>query len=362
MEQRFMHLGPSASARRPADRPGFSFTEILFAVMILGIGFIMVAAIFPVAIQQTALTGDETVAAAIAREGTNAMTSINNSALLPPTVSNPPSITAAPNQRVIGQVWSLHDDRMVNWTPFAPTAPTLQRDVTWNAISGNLILPMDRRYAWVGMYKRDGTWNNPATSISPDPFAQVILIGVQCRNRSAYVATLPTPSVGDLDRSPNVSPPAPATLEPMLMTASFEATDTSTGPPVMTFDTSAGDGRTGRLAPGAFVVVSDDNLINYSNATYHQYAGQFNGHIYRLGNFRADMSTSNQVSYEFAPGYDSFPDPGVSTTVTELKNAQVFVVGRGYTDPTNPKGGSSQFQFDGAAQDVAVYVTYIRVN
>ena len=32
---------------------GFSFTEVLFAVIILGIGFIMIAAIFPVALMQS---------------------------------------------------------------------------------------------------------------------------------------------------------------------------------------------------------------------------------------------------------------------------------------------------------------------
>ena len=359
MKQRFMHLGPPASARRSADRRGFSFTEILFAVMILGIGFIMVAAIFPVAIQQTALTGDETVAAAIAREGTNAMTSINNSALLPPTVSNPPSITAVAGQRVIGQVWSLHDDRMFNWTSFAPPPNVFQRDLTWNAISGNLILPMDRRYAWVGMYKRDGTWNNPANSISPDPYAQVILIGVQCRNRSAYEPTK------DLDRALNMTPQQPATLEPAVMTASLEASDPSTaGAAVITFPTNipTSDGHTGRLAPGAFVVISDDNLINYSNLAYRQYAGQFNGHVYRLGNFRADKSTGDLVVYDLAPGYDTFPDPGISTNVLEVKNAQVMVVGRGFTDPLKPTNGGSLLQFDGPVQDVAVYVTYIRVN
>src|SRR5690348_329057 len=46
---------------------GFSFTEIMFAVIILGVGFIMVAAIFPVAIQQAKSTTEETTAAAIAR-------------------------------------------------------------------------------------------------------------------------------------------------------------------------------------------------------------------------------------------------------------------------------------------------------
>src|SRR5689334_12002195 len=39
---------------------GFTFTEILFALMILGIGFIMVAAMFPVAIRQTQQTVLET--------------------------------------------------------------------------------------------------------------------------------------------------------------------------------------------------------------------------------------------------------------------------------------------------------------
>src|SRR5262245_7973582 len=48
-------------------RRAFSFTEIMFAVIILGIGFIMVAAIFPVALQQAKTTSEETTAAAMSR-------------------------------------------------------------------------------------------------------------------------------------------------------------------------------------------------------------------------------------------------------------------------------------------------------
>src|SRR5947209_11960518 len=55
-------LAPSRSRR------AISFAEILFAVMILGIGFIMVAAMFPVAIKQTQLTGQETNAATLATD------------------------------------------------------------------------------------------------------------------------------------------------------------------------------------------------------------------------------------------------------------------------------------------------------
>src|SRR6266496_5819408 len=50
-------------------RRGFSFAEVLFAVAVLGIGFIMVAAIFPFAIQQTQIAMEETVGTATARNG-----------------------------------------------------------------------------------------------------------------------------------------------------------------------------------------------------------------------------------------------------------------------------------------------------
>src|SRR5579862_785547 len=62
-------LSPGSCLLAPLPRRrAFSFAEILFAVMILGIGFIMVAAIFPVAIKQTQLTGQETVGATLAVE------------------------------------------------------------------------------------------------------------------------------------------------------------------------------------------------------------------------------------------------------------------------------------------------------
>ena len=43
-----------------APRRVFAFTEVLFAVMVLGIGFIMIAAMFPVTIRQTQNTLGDT--------------------------------------------------------------------------------------------------------------------------------------------------------------------------------------------------------------------------------------------------------------------------------------------------------------
>ena len=54
--------------RRPFRR-GFTFTEVMFAVILLGIGFIMLAGMFPVAIQQTQTTAEESSTAPIAQDG-----------------------------------------------------------------------------------------------------------------------------------------------------------------------------------------------------------------------------------------------------------------------------------------------------
>src|SRR6478752_1573982 len=58
-----------ASGRHSTFRRAFSFAEILFAVMILGIGFIMVAAMFPVAIRQTQSTVEDVNGVAEAHRG-----------------------------------------------------------------------------------------------------------------------------------------------------------------------------------------------------------------------------------------------------------------------------------------------------
>src|SRR3954471_2365584 len=69
---------------------GFSFTEIMFAVIILGVGFIMVAAIFPVAIQQAKNTNEETTAAAIARGAATYLSGVLKDGATPASTSNCP--------------------------------------------------------------------------------------------------------------------------------------------------------------------------------------------------------------------------------------------------------------------------------
>src|SRR4051794_18261964 len=56
-----------ASVPQCLSPSGFSLTEVMFAVIVMGIGFIMVAAMFPVTISQSRLTVEETTAAALGR-------------------------------------------------------------------------------------------------------------------------------------------------------------------------------------------------------------------------------------------------------------------------------------------------------
>src|SRR4051794_15896094 len=110
---------------------GFSFAEVMFAVIVLGVGFIMVAAIFPVAIQQTKSTADDTHAAAGAREAANNFQQSaayrNDMPALTPTTLPSPSDHYPPNTTVVipGQVYSLRDPQPSSYSsPFDVTLTT----------------------------------------------------------------------------------------------------------------------------------------------------------------------------------------------------------------------------------------------
>src|SRR5688572_26143973 len=108
-------IRPGLRARGRARQGGFNFTEVLFAVMILGIGFIMVAAIFPIAIQQTKMTGEEVQASTTARGGVNVVQQIglHAGALYGTVVDTPPRMIDPGDGIVVeGMVCSFRDERM----------------------------------------------------------------------------------------------------------------------------------------------------------------------------------------------------------------------------------------------------------
>ncbi len=219
------------AARRPAARAGFSFAEVLFAVIILGIGFILVAAIFPVAIQQTQTTAEDAAAAAAAREAVSAIAELtapsgNRYASAPNALTGyagpiaqltgatpNPQYTPVPQTALstpltppvgINAVVSLplFPPTVKNYAlPTSSTAGVVPPPAVvaafsgprWDAIRGNVILQTDPRYAYVAFYRRE----------NGSPTAQLIVIAMAARNQPTFVnyklagTTTPPPYLSD---------------------------------------------------------------------------------------------------------------------------------------------------------------------
>jgi hypothetical protein len=347
---RDLRCAPTFSIQHYPFRRGFSFTEILFAVMILGIGFIMVAAMFPVAIKQTELTAQETTSANMGTIGVDAIEQVAASSLLPTGLSPAlqGSLPNPPLQVIHSPVWTFHDPRLPLLTtqsgvvtPAYNGTPT--RDQIWQTVCGNLILSSDPRYAWVPMYRRDLILDNNTGRYFPSSMVQLTLIGVQTRNQSRYT------QARDLTPLPLNDPTAEATLEGHLYNAGVRGSSPTGGPGSITFYNADG-----RLAEGSFAVISDD-AQPYTNSAGVVYNGQYNGWIVRVGTFRPDLTANYQAPpYELVPGYDL---PMQVSLGTPSAPAVVIFVGRGLTNPSLHGGG-----FDGIAQDISVFMTYVRVH
>lgn len=284
----------------------------MFAVITLGIGLIMVAAMFPVAIQQTKLTTEEGVAASLAWAGMNTMTSLGQISGALPVTGNAGART--------GVVTRLG----------VPNS-------TWKALNGNFILPSDNRYAWVPLYRRNG--DPTASATTWDNTAQIILIGVKVRNASTFVP-------GDVSDSLS-----PTTLINLYPRATKVAVSDGT-PDTVTFDTStpALAATAAAVAEGCYVVIAKDNIPGAN-------ANRMNGRIYRVGNYIAGSQ------WELMPGGDFNVDSGpdgdpttVADNVTSIgtggamgSGADAFIIGRGLN------GGV----YEGSAMDISVYTGFV---
>ncbi|MDB5357228.1 MAG: hypothetical protein JWN24_3681 [Phycisphaerales bacterium] len=318
----------ATSARR-----GFSFTEILFAVMILGIGFIMIAAMFPVAIKQTQATQEETIAAAIARSGADYLGRNANDLW---KLSQPPF-----NQSQYG--WPNFNTMPVVTVPppaanppVSPAAVVVGEGNLWTSAVGNMILPSDRRFAWVPFYRRD----------AGSSFAQVIVIGTQVRNRSSYDVNDYVQYGGSPGRANLQGKP----IQVMLVDGiPMQQPDTIVFSPM-----PGSPDYTGFVAEGCYVIIADDPGAVSPGPAGTNVLHTANGYVYRVGLPRPNLSP---FTWELMSGNDM---KGASVKpVGRPRPLVAYIVGRGYTnpDPNNPDLTPS-----GPAMDVAVYTTFVRVN
>ena len=327
---------PSTSSGRSLSARGFSFTEVLFAVMILGIGFIMVAAIFPVAIQQARTTTEETTGAAVARGAANVLEKVASNSTMPVT-----------NNVVV----SANFDGVA--APAASGQPATNFTLAM-ALQGSAILGADTRYAWVPFYRRAG---NPTDTSTWSPSAQVFMIPVLVRNESQFLGT---PRIHD-----NAGQ---ATIEVNIVNGVNGAPDT------VTFK-NPGD----RNVPseGAFMIIADVTGTGTVPSWDAVVAPELHGRIYRIGNpIPPGDPDALPDTWELMPGFDFEPiavdadgDPltGVAgkefivgDAPTETDDYRVFIVGRG-VNPNDP-GSATTPNREGSALDVAAYTTFVNVK
>jgi hypothetical protein len=322
-------------------RSGFSFAEVMFAVVLLGIGFIMVAGIFPVAIKQSQLNTEETVAIAISRNGVNVMTelatqtnpnygptqtaaalpgeSLLSTTDVPGSPINPDDMDPGTSLR-LGKMISMKDRRLPN-----AAATYLQRDGMWKAVCGNMIQPGDPRFAWVPLYRRDVLYRNVGGvgQTEPYPFAQIVLIGCTIRNRSVYesfdyisgtgaaATQIPDDQFYTLEPKPvavRIKPDADGTY--FIQFFSIRGLPGSGGFPsggsAAMYEAFASEA----VAEGTFVVISDDRIIDKSAGTVGRNTGRMNGKIYRVGVRRPELDEPGKYAWSLQLGFDFTPDPG----------------------------------------------------
>jgi len=256
-------------------RRAFSFAEVMFAVVILGIGFIMVAAVFPVAIQQTQTTSEENIAAALARQAANTVSQ------LPSTLLNPAyNATAAAGTPASIQTELLFPPTVKNYilgtdntgSGIAVAPPAIVVPFTgnqWDLLKANLILPSDPRYGYVLFYKRE----NGSSA------AQLIVVATIVRNRGSYDSS----DIKNYFQNGTLTT-VPSDLKAVAVTKA--ANPNSFGPTVICPD--AVTGLTGNVPEGSYIEIPIQTPVASPM-----------GRSYSLGR---QINTTGGQGYELNPG------------------------------------------------------------
>jgi type II secretory pathway pseudopilin PulG len=357
----FRASGFPLATRNSQLATAFTFIEVLFAVILLGIGFIMIAGVFPVAIQQTGIVTSETQATAITRDAIRKIQEVADAQI----VGYPPSTSTTS--------FSLFQP---TGTPTAPTVQAFSPNIM-QALGSDCFYSADRRFGWAGFYRRDSTTS---------PYAQVFIVALQNPNFPNYTSQyLPgeTTAIPAGSIPPAVAPPippnlynyageAPATYTPSVapaqptngvaaaISAQFYYNSDGTTTIVLAYNQSSTPVQLPNAASGAFALVANNVAPANNNMI---------GRFFRLGNAAplppgfTPTGTDIYDTYVAQSGWDITPAdgyaPSTSTPPTPAFTANVFIVGRA---PTLSSGTEFTGPFTGPNQDIGVASAFIRIN
>jgi prepilin-type N-terminal cleavage/methylation domain-containing protein len=313
---------------RPRLHPrGFTFTEIMFAVIILGIGFIMVAGMFPVAIQQTQMNQAEAAGAAIAQ---GAMQALARSAREASIRANPLLvITDALGNEHHPIAASVKPDRVMPLISFRENAGSLP---IWLDVQRDMIMPGNNRYAWAALYRYH----------IGDAFCQVIVFACESaspngwRTEDVVFDPWPGQALHIVDHEPAEPfddthsgtlwrPPPLYTLYPKRVYVSLVNGLPNGLPDRATFLSGAE-----AVGPGSFLVVGQGNFPTL---------------ILRLGNIAGGNT------YDLVPGFD-IPDDTAALLAGPLEG---WVIGK-------PNVTGMPDSYYGVTQDIYVYSGFVPVR
>jgi type II secretory pathway pseudopilin PulG len=334
---------------------GFTFLEVLFAVIIVGIGFIMIAAIFPVAIAQTQANVSEATGVAVGRD---AMRYLQGQL----AVAIPPGSGVTPLPVTNEAVGALLYPAIVplTTTPSFPNALTYSLPPTVAGLDLNAPLTADRRFAWTALYRRDTqkqvvTINAVATTeLFPSAYAQLFaLVSQNTAEGQATYGSGPQFANGG-GQSPPASNFFSATINGSTSIITINSYANISGAAATRYTTGSAYDGSGPVGEGAFALIIDLNPSVNAAITPNQ-ANQVVGWYGQLGT-AAPLPTGSTVQNMW---YLQTPPPfGVT-----LSNVYVFILGK----PVNPAGplavtGSTSPNYDGPVQDVTMTSGFVRVN
>lgn len=381
-----------APPTRPPARRAFTFTEVMFAVVILGIGFIMIAAIFPVAIRQNAQSAEESLAIPAAERAVATISPRAREALFPPTV-RPGTVNQSPT------IFEYHPPLVALGEAYVN--PAGQKVISdnlaaeqWVTFAGDLISTVDQRLGFAVAYGRSGPVTNnffaPPQVISPGQSMRMVVVVAQSRNSARFNETDSTSAVAHDLRIPKPTPPAvtqwnsqflderntPATLQFKRLRARFlrgengapdQIRFTDEGSNMTTGGANVLDGA-GAVAPGTFVIIADagngnPTTVRSASDPTTNFNARANGRVLRVGQ-PARGSAARSPTFELVPGQDVSALPAADRppyfegSFGTGSIVEVLVLGRALRDPSLPFNASTN-PYVGLPMDIAVYTTTV---
>ncbi|MFT3788992.1 MAG: prepilin-type N-terminal cleavage/methylation domain-containing protein [Tepidisphaeraceae bacterium] len=322
-------------------RSGFTFIEVLFAVIILGIGMIMIAGMLPVAIKQGQESQQDLVGRAVCDNAYGVIRAMSaQTGAGAPTIEDSAKTAGQAAQMLFGS---------------SEGALSATRYNFWKQIAGNHVSTSDSRFMWHAFWHREVGSSR----------VSLVILAAQKRDTEGARAMdgLPTDRFYDADFI-NLVDNTPHSVDVNFI----DGSDMSTSSPAYTRLQAAGmtAAELASVPPDQDYVIFDATSFNPMESEQAVVEGMYlivqtvgatsepERNIGRVFKLAKNMKAGTGVwSLDPAYGLPSLAGGVPDASMQSLTNkATVLFLGRGLRDPSSPSGGANPYV--GPAQDIAI--------